>query len=94
MKWLVQKCDKGYLAWRIEKWLMAEEPLEKLRFRDLIGEKLETVFLMERRQDLFKGLYVTVQLCYNICLTPGNSILSSAFYEILCKNGAVFPNVF
>ena len=73
---------------------MAEEPLEKLRFRDLIGEKLETVFLMERRQDLFKGLYVTVQLCYNICLTQGNSSLSSAFYEILCKNGAVFPNVF
>ena len=73
---------------------MAEEPLEKLRFRDLIGEKLATVFLMERRQDLFKGLYVTVQLCYNICLTPRNSILSSAFYEILCKNGALFPNVF
>lgn len=23
---------------------MAEEPLEKLRFRDLIGEKLATVF--------------------------------------------------
>lgn len=29
---------------------MAEEPLEKLRFRNLVDEKLETVFSMERRQ--------------------------------------------